>query len=113
MENISDYMKFRGKCKELSEAACKQDPSLTLTRGYYFCPLWNRDEQHWWCVRPDGTIFDPSKDQFPSRGGGIYTEFDGNVECAECGKIVAEKDAKFESRYAFCSTKCIMTFVGL
>ena len=27
-------------------------------------------------TRPDGTIYDPTKDQFPSAGLGTYTEFD-------------------------------------
>lgn len=110
---MNNYLEFRGRCKELSEAACAADASLTMVRGHYFCPIWNRDEPHWWCVRPDGTIHDPSKLQFPSRGLGIYQPFDGFVECAECGKEIHEDDAQFESRYAFCSTKCHMRFVGL
>lgn len=50
---MSDYLKFRGKCKELSEAACAEDPSLALVRGHYYCPIWNVTEPHWWTVRPD------------------------------------------------------------
>ena len=107
------YLEFRGRCKELSEAACAADPTLTLVRGHYFCPMWNSDEPHWWCVRQDGTIFDPSKDQFPSRGLGIYTPFDGRIACAECGKEIDESEARFDSNYAFCSTRCNMRFVGL
>lgn len=45
---ISDYMKYRGKCKELCEQAIKDDTTLTLIRGHYFCPIWNKDEPHWW-----------------------------------------------------------------
>jgi hypothetical protein len=60
-----------------------------------------------------GTIYDPSKDQFPSRGLGIYTPFDGHVVCAECGKEMDEGEARLESNYAFCSTRCNMRFVGL
>ena len=33
------YKKFRGKCKEVCEEACEKDPSLTLVRGHYFCPI--------------------------------------------------------------------------
>jgi hypothetical protein len=43
-----DYIEFRGRCKELSEKAVAADPSLTLVRGYYFCPIWCIEEQHWW-----------------------------------------------------------------
>lgn len=110
---MNDYMNFRGKCKEMSEAACAEDPTLTLVRGHYFCPIWNSDEQHWWCEREDGTIYDPTSAQFPSKGLGIYTPFDGMVECANCGKSVKESEARFESRYAFCSYKCHGHFVGV
>jgi hypothetical protein len=107
------YKLFRGRCKELSEAACAADPTLTLVRGHYFCPLWNTDEQHWWCVKPDGTIVDPTREQFPSKGGGIYTPFNGMCECAECGTEVPEEKAVIEGRYAFCSSKCFGRFVGV
>jgi hypothetical protein len=111
---MSDYLKFRGKCKELSEAAVIVDPTLTLVRGHYFCPIWNSEEQHWWTVRQDGSIYDPSAAQFPSKGCGIYTPFDGTVECSECGKSMMEDDVnRFESRYAFCSSRCYGRFVGL
>ena len=107
------YKEFRGRCKELSEAAVADDPTLRLVRGHYFCPLWCSDEPHWWCVRPDGSIHDPSARQFPSNGNGVYTEFDGMCECANCGKSVPEADATFDSRYAFCSYECNGRFVGV
>ncbi len=107
------YNKFRGRCKELSELACIEDKTLTLVRGYYYCPIWNVEEPHWWCVKQDGVIFDPSKDQFPSKGLGLYKEFNGIVNCSECGKELKEEDARFDSRYAFCSLSCNMRFVGL
>ena len=112
-QHTSLYQMYRGRCKELSEAACAADPTLTLTRGHYFCPLWNRDEPHWWTTRPDGSVYDPSRMQFPSAGLGTYTEFSGLVECAECGKDVAEADASYESNYAFCSGRCYGRFVGV
>lgn len=109
----SDYQRYRGRCKELSEAACTADPTLTLVRGHYYCPIWNSDEQHWWTVRPDGTIYDPSRKQFPSQGLGIYTPFNGLVACAACGKAVPEEEAGIEGRYAFCSHLCHGRFVGV
>lgn len=109
----NDYLKYRGKCKEFSEAACAADPSLVLVRGHYYCPVWDRNEQHWWCQRRDGSIYDPTKDQFPSKGLGTYTVFSGWVECDQCGKSVKEEDARFESNYSFCSEICLMRFVGL
>lgn len=112
-EETNDYLKFRGKCREMAEAAVLEDPTLRLVRGHYFCPLWNTEEAHWWCVRQDGSIFDPTARQFPSKGLGEYVEFDGTVECAQCGKGIDEKDARSDSRYAFCSSACNMRFVGL
>ena len=113
MTEQSNYQKYRGRCKELCDQAIVEMPSRKLVRGHYWCPIWNRDEPHWWTVGEDGTIYDPSKLQFPSEGMGEYTEFDGNVPCSECGKEMREADASFESNYAFCSDKCHMRFVGL
>lgn len=110
---MDDYEKYRGKCRELSEAEIAKDSSLTLVRGHYFCPIWNSLEQHWWTVDKDGKINDPSRLQFPSKGFGIYEPFDGNVECAECGKVVKEEDASIDGRYTFCSYKCHGRFVGV
>lgn len=110
---MSDYMTYRGKCKEMSEAAAAADQTLTVVRGHYYCPIWNTDEPHWWCVKPDGQIVDPTAKQFPSAGLGVYTPFDGVVECDECGKEMSEEEAQHHGRYAFCSTQCAMRFVGL
>lgn len=108
------YARFRGKCKELSEAAVAADPALTLVRGHYWCPVWGTREPHWWTVRSDGSIHDPTAQQFPSKGLGVYEPFDGTVECAECGKALREEDAAFHGNYAFCpDTSCAMRFVGL
>lgn len=108
-----DYLEYRGKCKELAEQACKEDPSLRLVRGHYWCPIWNSNEQHWWAVRPDGTIVDPSARQFPSKGLGEYEEFDGIVTCEECGRRIAGEKAIPIGRYAVCSDRCAMRLVGL
>jgi hypothetical protein len=109
----TDYMKYRGKCKELSEAAIESDSTLRLVRGYYYCPIWNSQEPHWWTASPDGKIHDPTKDQFPSKGGGMYEEFDGKIECSECGKEMNEDEADIEGNYAFCSYTCHGRFVGV
>lgn len=110
---MDDYVKYRGKCREMSEALVAENPELTLVRGHYFCPMWNTDEPHWWCVKSDYTIVDPTARQFASKGHGIYTPFNGMCECANCGKEVPEKEAKIDGRYAFCSYKCNGEFVGV
>lgn len=111
-EIAADYIQFRGKCKELCEAAINDDPTLTLVRGHYVCPFWG-EQAHFWTVRADGTVFDPSCRQFPSNGHGIYIPFSGKVNCAECGKELLESEASFDSRYAFCSGECHGRFVGV
>ena len=113
MSEQSDYMKYRGKCKEMSEALVKADPSLRLVRGHYYCPIWNRNEPHWWCVNKKGEIIDPTAKQFGSGGAGEYTEFDGSCECSQCGKKGKEEDFTHESRYSFCSYRCHGKFVGV
>lgn len=109
----SDYSKFRGKCKEMSQKACIDDPTLTLVRGHYYCPIWNTREPHWWTVRKDGSIYDPTKSQFPSAGNGEYEPFDGFIECAECGKRIPEEEADIDGNHAFCSYLCHGRFVGV
>jgi hypothetical protein len=106
----TDYLKYRGRCREMSEALVKADPTLTLVRGHYVCPMWGR-QQHWWCKRPNGEIVDPTVGQFPTRGvAAEYVEFDGRVDCGEEGH---EGKFRIDGRYAFCSTECNMRFVGL
>lgn len=108
-----DYS-LRGKCKELSEEAIKKDPSLTLVSGFYYEPFWNREEEHWWCKRQDGSIYDPTAAQFPS--GGIedfYREFTGEFCCEQCGEIKHQDKMIHEGRFHFCSDRCYLKCVGL
>lgn len=107
----SDYEKYRGKCKEMSEALVAIDPTLTLVRGHYYCFAWG-EQPHWWVKTKDGTVIDPTKNQFPSKGAGNYVEFDGIVRCSNCNKTMHEENASFESNYAFCSYECHGRFVG-
>lgn len=107
------YAKYRGKCQEYCEAAILDDPSLALVRGYYYEPIWGTREEHWWTKRPDGTIFDPTREQFPSKGMGAYEEFDGWLSCEECGKEIREEEAYMCGRYPCCSNACAMRLVGL
>lgn len=110
---MDGYAQFRGRCKEMSEAAVAADPSLTLTRGHYICPLWGRQE-HWWATRADGSIVDPTAAQFPSGGIGEYVPFDGLVPCDQCGKEMQEAVVPHtEGRYALCSYECYGKFVGV
>lgn len=110
---MSNYLKYRGRCKEMSEALVAKDPSLTLVRGYYHCLVWGR-QPHWWAKNHKGEVVDPTKLQFPSSGRGFYEEFNGCVECENCGKEIKEEEAEtFGSRFALCSYKCYGQLVGV
>jgi hypothetical protein len=98
----------------MSEALVAADPSLRLVRGHYYCSSWG-PQPHWWCEDKDGNVIDPTKDQFPSQGRGFYEEFDGTLECDECGKEITEAEATFisDGKYAMCSNACACRFVGI
>lgn len=101
---------LRGRCRELSEAACADDPTLRLVRGWYDDPFWG-EREHWWTTRPDGTIHDPTASQFPV--GGIaewYRPFVGTYPCQECGTEVAEADLYLG---VTCSGRCYGRMVGV
>ena len=108
-----DYS-LRGKCKELSEEAVKNDHSLRLVRGYYYCWEWGK-QPHWWTERPDGSVYDPTSSQFPSLGLGTYEELGEFVQCSECGKEIREEDGIIggNGHYIFCSGRCYGRCVGV
>jgi hypothetical protein len=112
LDRADNYALYRGKCKELSEAAVATDPSLRLARGWYWCPIWNREEEHWWTVHQDGKIHDPSKLQYPSAGMGRYREYEGILTCAECGKEFPEAEDNPQGRYHCCSYRCAGRLIG-
>lgn len=111
---MSNY-DLRGKCKELSEQAVKDNPNLILVRGWYHEPIWNTEEEHWWTKdKETGEIFDPTASQFPSGGmTSCYTEFTGTLSCSECGKMMTEEGMQMCGRFPVCSTECAMRLVGL
>lgn len=110
----ADYREFRGRCLELCTAAIKADPTLRMVRGWYFEPWWAREEMHWWCVKPDGTIVDPSARQFPSNGNPLcYREFNGVYECEVCDCEFPEAQLVAMGTHTCCSTKCAGILVGI
>jgi hypothetical protein len=53
----------RGRCEDAVRLMVKQFPELRAARGFAHVS-WGED-QHWWCVAPDGTVVDPTVSQFP------------------------------------------------
>lgn len=109
---MTDYEKYRGKCKEMSEQLVADNPTFRLVRGHYVCPIWGK-QQHWWCEDIDGKVHDPTARQFPSKGMGEYIEYDGFVECEECGAHIKEDEAYPMGRFFVCSDICARSLVGL
>ena len=112
--SFEDYDKYRGKCKEFSEALIEKDSSLRLVRGFYFCPIIKKEEMHWWCEAPNGEIIDPTRKQFPSTGEGTYREFDGWLRCSNCDSRVHidSKNIITNGRHAYCGDECYKDYVG-
>lgn len=109
---MSDYLEYRGKCRELTEAAAAADTTLRVVRGFYHCPIWGK-QAHWWAVNPDGAIVDPTVNQFPTKGvGAEYEEFNGQIECEFCHKEVPEPDAYMYAHHAYCSYECFGHDIG-
>lgn len=102
---------LRGKCEAMAKAAVEADPTLRLVRGWYHDLSWGRQE-HWWTVRPDGTIHDPTSAQFPHGGiTALYEEYQGVFPCQGCGADVREDDP---DRYDTCCTyTCYGRMVGV
>lgn len=100
-----------GRCHELSTKAVEENPNLTLVRGWYHCPIWGQRE-HWWTKDKNGIIFDPTKEQFPSKGIGEYEEFNGHFSCEYCGKSVKEEDVYAVDHHVYCSYACYGGDIG-
>jgi len=79
-----------GQCAELTQAMQQAFPELTRVRGHYYCSVWG-ERSHWWLTTPDGAIVDPTSQQFPSKGTGVYEAWvEGADEptglCMNCGE---------------------------
>lgn len=109
---MDDYQKYRGKCYEMCQDELTRRPELVLTKGWYDCPIWGK-QQHWWLVDPaDNKIIDPSVRQFPSSGLGSYIPYDGKVTCEYCSKQVPEEEAYLVEHHSYCSYACYGHDVG-
>lgn len=97
----------RGQCATVTEAMAAAFPELRRVRGHYVCPLENRRIPHWWIVAPDGTVIDPTGDQFASCGMGEYEEYVGpepTGHCLDCGAMLF-------GREMFCDAECAVRCV--
>lgn len=85
-----NYSKAYGHCKEVCEKMKELFPELTLVRGHYYDAHWG-EREHWWFTSPNGNIVDPTKEQFPTKGKGVYIPWDESQPeptgmCPNCGE---------------------------
>ena len=98
-----------GRCHEAVTAMNLAFPDLTKVRGHVHCPQpWGK-RGHWWLTTADGTIVDPTVEQFTA---GIY-EYEPYKEgddvrlgaCMDCGEMfwgpIADAGKK-----TFCNSTC-------
>lgn len=91
-ENVDLKDNGYGKCQEVTTEMVKEFPELQQIRGFYYCPLWG-ERMHWWCINEEfSLLIDPTAEQFPSRGSGVYDSVDeddpGSIptgKCPNCG----------------------------
>jgi len=105
-ENVTNTY---GRCREWTHSMAACFPELTLVRGHYWDSTWG-DRAHWWLVAPDGSIVDPTAEQFPSKGTGDYQPLDESLPeptgmCPNCGGLAYNHDT-------FCSDACGAAYVA-
>ena len=98
-----------GQCKEVTRQMAADLPELTRVRGHYYCWAWG-ERAHWWLADANGTIIDPTAQQFPSKGKGEYVPWpEGAPEpsgiCPNCG------DPCYDGNTC-CSGACTQSYVA-
>lgn len=96
-----------GQCSSITKEMAAAFPELRRVRGHYYCHTWG-ERTHWWLVTKDGAVVDPTAAQFPSKGRGVYVEWnEGDPEpigkCANCGGLVSHDS---DTGSMFCSPEC-------
>lgn len=97
----------RGRCSEATKKMVEAFPELRRVAGFVevMHPGGVYEEQHWWCVAPDGSVVDPTESQFlavlsreevyPARPHRPIP----SGRCMDCGGTVFGGDT-------FCSEEC-------
>ena len=99
-EGMSDEERLswvlKGTCGWAVDQMVAAFPELRRVRGHYgFTP-------HWWCVAPDGVIWDPSQRQFQVAAAYVeYTGPDPIGKCMNCGDLIWTG-----TRTSACSDEC-------
>ena len=81
-----------GSCDYFTRVMAERFPELKRVAGFYYAPGGVASHgEHWWLTDKDGNIVDPTADQFPSQGTGVYVPYDpkkhsvAKGSCPWCG----------------------------
>lgn len=97
-----------GRCAEATSEMAAAFPELTRVRGHV--PFAGREWTHWWLVSPDGTVIDPTADQFGPSGPVAYFPHDEagpepTGKCPNCGGYVYDSST-------VCSEACAREYAA-
>jgi len=101
---VEKFGDVTGLCEEATVGMLAQFSELKRVRGHV---RWQGQREkpwpHWWCVAPDGSIVDPTVEQFPAVEL-VYEAWDERRpeptgKCHDCGDYVFGGSE-------FCSQKC-------
>lgn len=110
---IPRHPELAGTCKQAVEKLVREDPSLTAVTGWYHDALWGARE-HWWATREDGTIVDPTVEQFPTGHHPelrSYEVYDGTLPCRGCDLRIPKEQHSINT--GFCCGGCFADTVGV
>lgn len=102
-----------GTCEQAVDSLIAQNPALTKVAGWYIDAHWGPRE-HFWATAPDGTIIDPTVEQFPT--GHVpalrqYQPYAGVYPCPGCGIAISHPER--EDPIGFCCGPCEGATIGL
>lgn len=94
-DELTPAQLLRAKCQDYSEGLAKAFPELKAVSGFFCAVEPEPDDrqpgaEHWWCVHDDGTIYDPTVEQFGVTTG-IYVPWRRDFHhvrigcCMACG----------------------------
>ena len=102
-----------GACREVTEKMLEAFPHLKRVKGLYHC-VFIGERTHWWLVDTDGSVVDPTRMQFPSKGACTYEELSEEEikyrvpigKCMECGSMIFQpRDGSYQDS-TICSEEC-------
>jgi hypothetical protein len=96
-ELLHRYGSASCNCGTFTRQMAQRFPELTRVPGFYLAPGGASHGEHWWLEAPDGSIVDPTADQWPSCGTGTYVRYDPTKHllpkgtCPYCGTSVMSR----------------------